>query len=1215
MNLPGLQSVVQCRRVRVVLYWFVGLFLFLILFGYFAIPPLARWAVESQGSKALGRVVSVEHVAFNPFTLTARIESLRIAEADAKRDFFTLRALEANLDTSSIWHRGAVLQRLRIENPALRIVRLDGQRYNFSDILERFAAQPRSEPGEPARFSLNNIQLVDGRIEFDDQPVQRQHLIEKLNIGVPFVSNLPARVDIFETPRLEALVNGSAMKLEGKVKPFASRREASLDLALAAFDITPYFAYAPGKLPVSVERGRLATDLHVVWSDSGANGNGQSLAVNGRAQLTGVSLKDGTGAALLAFDSLAVEAERIEPLAKPLIAKITQIRLDGPAADVQRAADGSLNLQRLAGAGSSGEKASVAQSTPVATGAPPQILVGKIEVHKGTVRWQDDAVAGGFKLALSPVELELSGFDLAGDSSAQFELRASTETGEAFAHSGQFVLSQGRFQGQVRADGVSLERLRPYFQDAVGPGRIQGMLGAQADYVVEPGKLAPVIRIPKASASLADFSVSDKSARQPLVSVPEMRVEEAALDLDKREIVLGSVSSKAARWRVSRNAKGAMDLLEALLPPAKPASRQTSVAVDKKAEPDMPWHLRLGQLQLAGWGIHFDDRSGSAPVALDVSDLGLVLKDWSSEPGSMANAEIKARVNKKGRLAVAGRFGAQPLKGDLKLDLQSVDLISIQPYVDKYFRVLVTRGAVSAKGSLAFDFSRADRPRARYAGGVAVEDFNSLDQINDTDFVRWKRFAFNGVKFELAPMALRVTDVRLDDFYTRLILDAQGRFNLRELATAEPEAAPASVAQSGPMVSVPATGASSTVASASAMPAIRVDKLVLSDGHVNYSDRFIKPNYDANLRDVEGSLAGLSTDQTSLARLELKARLDGAAPVEVAGELNPFRKDSFLDIKASVRDVDLTGVSTYAAKYVGYGIEKGKLSMNLEYKIRDRQLTAQNQVNLDQLTFGEKIDSPQATKLPVLFAVALLKNRRGEIDINLPISGTLDDPQFSVGGIIVRVIVNLISKAVTAPFALIGSLFGGGEELSSIDFPAGSAVLASPAEEKLRTLAKALADRPALRLEIAGVTDPSADRSGLKRSVLEGKMRAIKAASMVRRGLEVGEVDSLQIDQAEYPKLLEAVYSAEKIPNKPRNAIGIARSLPVDEMEKLLLGYLTVNDEDVQLLASKRAQVVRDWFIEKGEVAAERVFLLSSAAPADKGAGKPASPRVEFSLK
>ncbi len=209
--------------------------------------------------------------------------------------------------------------------------------------------------------------------------------------------------------------------------------------------------------------------------------------------------------------------------------------------------------------------------------------------------------------------------------------------------------------------------------------------------------------------------------------------------------------------------------------------------------------------------------------------------------------------------------------------------------------------------------------------------------------------------------------------------------------------------------------------------------------------------------------------------LDIQARLDNAAPVEIKGKINPLSKDLFLDIVADAKEIELSPMTPYAAKYVGYGIERGKLSFNVKYKVENRKLNAENRIILNQLTFGEKIESPTATKLPVLLAVALMKDRNGVIDVDLPISGSLDDPQFSVGGIVLRIIINLITRAVTAPFTLLASAFGGGasgDDLSYIEFDNGRASLNQAAQAKVATLARALNNRPALNLEIMGRVDP-----------------------------------------------------------------------------------------------------------------------------------------------
>ena len=350
-----------------------------------------------------------------------------------------------------------------------------------------------------------------------------------------------------------------------------------------------------------------------------------------------------------------------------------------------------------------------------------------------------------------------------------------------------------------------------------------------------------------------------------------------------------------------------------------------------------------------------------------------------------------------------------------------------------------------------------------------------------------------------------------------------------------------------------------------------------------------------------------------MADLELRGSYANAAPVEILAKLNPLAAKSFLDLKAEIKGVDLSGFTPYSGKYAGYAIEKGKLSLDVSYKLENNQLAAENHLFIDQFTFGEKIDSPDATKLPVNLAIALLKNNRGEIDLNLPISGSLDDPQFSIGGLVVKVIVNLFVKAVTSPFALLGSLVGGGEELSNVAFPGGESRIDAAGAKKLEALAKALTDREALKLEITGRVDPETDREGLKKVAMR---QAVLREKRDDSGKKVDDGESpadVTLTPEEYKRYLARAYKAAKFP-KPRNFVGMQKELPVDEMEKLMLANLPAGDEQMKQLGKARAEAVQVWLIEQGKIAADRLFLVPSkagdAAP-EPGKGN----RVDFSLK
>jgi hypothetical protein len=312
----------------------------------------------------------------------------------------------------------------------------------------------------------------------------------------------------------------------------------------------------------------------------------------------------------------------------------------------------------------------------------------------------------------------------------------------------------------------------------------------------------------------------------------------------------------------------------------------------------------------------------------------------------------------------------------------------------------------------------------------------------------------------------------------------------------------------------------------------------------------------------------------------------------------------------------LPPLTPYSVKYAGYGIRKGKLSLEVHYRIDDRKLAATNRLRLDQLTFGERVDSPTATKLPVMLAVALLTDRNGVINLDLPIEGTLDDPKFSVWGVLVQIFVNLVTKAVTAPFALLSSIAGsGGEQLSYVEFAPGRAELGERAQAQLHALAKALTDRPALKIDATGRAAPDEDREGLRRAMLDRALRVQKQKGLAAEGESAPPIDALTIEAAEYPKLLTSVYRDADLPDKPRNILGIAKTLPTAEMEALLLKGYRADDAALAALANRRAQAVKEWLAGPGGIPAERVYIVAPKVTADGVADKGSATRVDFAIR
>ncbi|MFM2066825.1 MAG: hypothetical protein RLZZ584_1734 [Pseudomonadota bacterium] len=560
-----------------------------------------------------------------------------------------------------------------------------------------------------------------------------------------------------------------------------------------------------------------------------------------------------------------------------------------------------------------------------------------------------------------------------------------------------------------------------------------------------------------------------------------------------------------------------------------------------------PVRFELAPLDLALTGLTADL---SRPVGLHL-DTGIAAVA-AAGAAARAQADAPGRLKLDGQLAVQDSRGAparfgQPgarLALNGQLDLAALDLRLAQPYLTPVLNLDLQAGRLATAGELALllaldgaaaapppsptsvgasaaagtpataavpmaapsptstatSAAPASLPRVSYRGRLAVDGLRSFIGVAGDELLAWRRFGFDGLDLAWQPDALQagLGRIALDGLRARLIILPDGHLNLADIVRRDPAAAGAGAAPAG-AASAPVTAAASApaqppAAAAGRPPVLSWQQITLSDGAVYFTDRHMRPGFSAHLGQLAGTLSAVSSARPEPARIELAGAVDDVAPLRIAGRVHPLGVRAYTDIDASARGIPLTRLSGYAERYAGYAIERGSLSVKLNYKIEDGRLQADNQLFLDQLTFGAEVASPDAVKLPVRLAVALLKNSRGEIDIRLPVAGTLDDPQFSIGGVIWRVLVNLVGKAITAPFSL---LFGGGGEQADagqIDFAPGSAELDTTGRVRLDQLAERLLDRPGLKLEATGLADPARDSAELQR-LAQAQVRAAAPAA------------------------------------------------------------------------------------------------------------------------
>ena len=1182
-------------RTRKTAIWTFSLVVaFGVLLGLVA-PPLLRGKIAGDLSQKLHREVTIEQIRLNPYAMTATIRGFLIKERESQATAASFDELHVNLELRSIFRLSPIIKELRLVKPYVNLVRHEDSEYNFQDIIDEFSSAPSGGP--TPKFALNNIQLIDGRIEFDDRPELTKHLISSINIGVPFISSLPSYTDIFVKPSFSAIINGAPLHIGGASKPFHSSHESTIDLNIDKLQINKYLEYSPVALNFQVPSGELNGKLNASFKTAKDSPSVFTIAGNLALAELAVEKKGGTG--LGKITRLDVVIDSIDVFNNQT--RLKSIKAHGLELHLARNRDGSLNTADLVTI-----PPKTTSVEPKKDSKPFGYQVGDILIESGTLHFVDETLQRPYKTRLDNVRIAVAGLTNEPAKQADMEVSFDSDAKERVSHNGKIQLAPFVAEGKVDIESFKPGNLSPYYQDLLSLDIKEGSLDLSTRYRFEAKDDGSGLNFTDLTASLRTLRLDLAGQPAPLWQMASLAVKDASVDLPGKTVVIGTVQGRNGSGYIQREKDGTLNYARIIKAPSSAPAAKKPAKND-----DTPWKIEAKQIALDGFKIDIEDRAAAAnPAKFTLSNLFVRIDNYSNAKNQPAKTRLRARINKNGALRLNGTAATNPLAAKLAVEAHDIDVMSLQPYFGDQVNFLLTGGRISTKGSFSLANGGTDTAKANYQGGIELYDFTSIEKDNKQDLVKWKNLGLHQFELSSEPLQVRIGEIDIIDFYSRLIIGPDGKINLQNLkASKEPqeEAAPAQ------------TAASPAADTADTEKRVTIGKIKLRGGNINFSDFLVKPNYSANLTDVQGTISELKPEAPG--DIDLQAKLDGAAPVDIDGKINPLGKELFLDIVADAREIEMNPFSPYSGKYVGYGIESGKLSFNVKYKVENRKLTAQNKIILNQLTFGERVESPQATKLPVLLAVALLKDRNGVIDVDLPISGSLDDPQFSVGGLVLRLVINIITRAVTAPFALLGSAFSGGgsdsgEELSYIEFDSGRANLSQTAKGKIETLAKAMNNRPALRLELSGRADPATDLDGLKRVSIERKVKAQKLKELSGKGEATKSVDEVLIESSEYPRYLRQAYRQESFP-KPRNAIGLLRDLPVVEMEKLMTQHATVGEQDLRELANQRAQTVRDALVTTGQLSADRLSIVPAkplnSEEKTKLKGKPN--RVDFSLK
>ena len=1151
----------------------------------FVLPGIVRNKAIEGIEAATGRKAAIARIAINPLTFTLRVEGFHLREKGSDVTFASFSSVRVNLSGKSLFRLAPIVSEAQLTSPYIHVVRTAANTYNFSDLLEGKNKEKTS--GKPVRFSLNNITIKNGSVDFVDRalPAEKQHALRRIEVGIPFISNIPYLADRYVLPHFGAVINGSPLNLEGKLKPFAKGAETTLDINLKELSLPFYFSYYPGTPPVRMDSGRLTTTLELVHRVTA--GNKPELEVKGNIALADLKMRDRRGVPLLSMVQGMASISRAQVIKGDFA--LSTIAADGLEMYLDRDRQGVWNIQRLTEGGKS-----------AAPSPKPLVSIGEIRLGKSRLHVDDTLPQGGFSAELNGIALSVTGFNTAPGKKGAYTLAFATARGEKGSARGDFAVEPIAASAAVEMKELLLDAYYPYLTgELTAPVKGRLDVAAEVTYSVADG-----LKIAKGSAEARRIAVS--FGKEDGVRLARLAVSGVSGDLNGRTAGVEKVTLQDGFVRISRGPDGRLSPL-ALLRESK-----TGTTSKEKKSSAPPFRYKVKGITGSGMNIAFTDRMKEDAPPFRLRNLNFSLADIAGPRLAPMPFRIAAGYGDRGTVKASGSVTPAPLRIKGECALSRVELADFDPYLPDNLNMTVADGNLDTKLKFTLVEGKGGMTGS-FSGKLGVHSFYSLDAENE-DLLKWESLELDNLRGTLSPFSLEIAGVALNKFYSRIVVEKNGTLNLKEIYAPEQgkeTAQQAAVTQPPPKT----TPAVSTPAATPSKGVVRIDTVTLQDGTIAFADRHTQPEYSSTMVNLGGRISGLSSEANKLADVDLRGNLENHSPLRITGRINPLRDDLFVDLKVSFTDIELSPFTPYAGSFLGYAVDKGKLYLDLKYHIENKKLDSENKVFLDQFTFGRKVESDRATSLPVRLAVALLKDRKGEIHLDLPVSGRTDDPEFSAWRVVLQMLKNLLVKAATAPLALIQSAFGGKENFNSVGFAYGTARLSDAEQGKLRKLAQAINDRPALKLEVTGFVDRERDPDGYRNEVLLRKMKNEKYLSLVKekKSLEGQNVENMEILPQEQSVWLKAVYRKEKFP-KPRNFIGLVKDIPDDEMRKLILTHTVVGNEELQNLARDRAVAVRNFLVAEGKLPPERIFEKKGEmfkSPAREGES---ASRVEFGV-
>ncbi|MDC9728307.1 MAG: DUF748 domain-containing protein [Methyloprofundus sp.] len=858
---------------------------------------------------------------------------------------------------------------------------------------------------------------------------------------------------------------------------------------------------------------------------------------------------------------------------------IDQVLLDSPNVAIIRSKQGLFNFDDLS---SSEEEPEQDKSTQEKKELFP-VSIAKIDLITGNIGWEDNMRSASHQANVHPLTLHITDFITKAHKNSQLGVTLDFASGGSLTWQGDIKVTPFESNGHIELNNLKLNKVWQLFlADSVNFAILQGYEKIKADYQLKLSDDSTQLIINNAEVAIHELKIAESLDHDAVIDLGDFILSGISFNLLKQSVEINKVSSNNSHFDAWLNADGTVNYQSLFAPKASSTTKEETTSPDAPAQ--APWNIQVNELAINNYSLNFTDKTVSPAAKIDLTAINVQSSGLSNKEDAVLPVNLDFIFNNKGKLKLSSKTSLSPLSSELDLSLKDITLRTFQPYVNRVARLNIISGLFNVDANISLQ-EEQDKPLSiTFTGNTHIDKLITRDTISNNDFIKWKKLSLSKIDVDTAKNTHNIDTIKLDKLYSRVLIRKDKSINVNDILIQPKKSKQKPVAKKAPKQSP---------------THFKVAKFLITNSSADFSDLSLILPFSAHLTQLNGAVKGISSKKNAEYDINLDGRVANISPVIIKGTITPESGDS--EFTLDFNSMPLPLITPYMADFAGRKIEKGNMTLGLQYKIKDKQLAASNNLLIEHLVLGEEVENPDAVSLPLGLAIALLEDSEGNIALDVPVTGDLDNPELSVATLVFDALANVITKIVASPFNAIASLLGSDADISKVIFTAGKTGLSTQQKENLDILTVALFERPALSLEIKGTAFSNQDWPALQSEALTLQLTQLKVNELNKKNKHKVLLEHTKLNEEEYqdylatlfietfPKLAErSIFGTPKLKNPE---MGEFYSVAQDKLAK----RIPPNSHRLQKLARARAESIAEYLITK-EIPIKRIFLLDVSA-------------------